>query len=138
MKNRKPMLSIPITPRTLATKVSGRLRLKILTANVHKPRMRAHNNSEPSCPPQTAEIRYCKGRKLFEFWATYITEKSLLMNEYIRHKNAIAMKKNCPRAAGRANAIHSGLPRAAPAMGGKEGRERNGRGGRRGEGEKWA
>ena len=76
MNNRKPILTSPITPSTLATNASGKLRLKILTANVQMLRIIAHNNNEPSCPPQTAEIRYLSGNAELEFCATYATEKS--------------------------------------------------------------
>jgi len=39
------------------------------------------------------------------------------MNAYTSTPNAIATNTNCPAAAGRASAIHSRLPTAAPAIG---------------------
>ena len=60
---------------------------------------------------------YCTGNWEFEFCATLSTEKSLVMNEYTRHSHANVTKNAWPRTAGRAIAIHTRSPRAAPAMG---------------------
>ena len=47
-----------ITPRTRATISSGRFLLKIVTRKAHNPNIVAHNNNEPSCPPQTPATLY--------------------------------------------------------------------------------
>ncbi len=57
MNSRKPTLTSPITPSTLATIASGTLRLNTPTSAVQTESVRAHSNSEPSCPPQTPETR---------------------------------------------------------------------------------
>jgi len=49
---------------------SGTLREKMLTMADHKDRIKAHNSNEPSCPPQTAEIRYTNGNWELELEAT--------------------------------------------------------------------
>ena len=55
MNEINPMLTMPITESTLASTSAGSLRLNSDTATVQVPRINAHNNSEPSCAPQTAE-----------------------------------------------------------------------------------
>ena len=102
---------------TRATISSGRCFESIDTAKVHHASISTHSSSEPSCEPQLAATLYCSGSCEFEFCATFSTEKSLLTNEYTRHSHANVTKKACPRAAGRATAIHTRSPRAAPAMG---------------------
>ena len=46
----------PITPSTLDATTMGKCWLHSATAAVQPAKTSAHNNKEPSCPPQTAEI----------------------------------------------------------------------------------
>ncbi len=57
MKPWNPMLMKPSTPSTRAANVSGRFLLKTATAIDHAESESAHNSSEPSCAPHTAEKR---------------------------------------------------------------------------------
>ena len=70
MNSRKPTATSPMTPMTRAIITSGMLRLKSVTAPVQTDNVSAHSSSEPSCPPHTAENRYCVGNWVFEFCAT--------------------------------------------------------------------
>ena len=117
MNNKKPTLIIPSTPRTRATISSGNCLLKTLTATDQPASINTHNNKDPSWEPQVAAIRNCKGSSELEFFATFITEKSLLTNEYPKHMNAIKTNTNCPCTTGLASAIHDGILRAAPIIG---------------------
>ena len=69
MNSRKPTLTRPMTPITRASITFGTLRLKVATAAVQPERISAHSNNEPSCAPQTPEIRYSSGRWELEFFA---------------------------------------------------------------------
>ncbi len=55
--NRNPVLIMPSTESTRASKTSGNERLKIATAPIHNAKIRHHNRIDPSCPPHTPEIR---------------------------------------------------------------------------------
>ncbi len=96
MKARKPTLTSPITLMTRATISCGRWRENTVTARVHTVSISAHSSSEPSWLPQVAATRYCSGSLELELVITLTTEKSLLMNEYIRQPKAIATNTNCP------------------------------------------
>ena len=117
MKSRKPIDTKPCTPITRAIISSGRCRENCATANVHQDNISTHSSIEPSCEPQLAATLYCRGNCELEFVATLSTEKSLLTNDQTRHRYARVTKNACPRAAGRATAIQTRSPRAAPAMG---------------------
>ena len=56
-KRIKPILTSPITPKTLATVVSGIFLLKKAINPVQIDKVNAHNNKDPSCAPQTPETR---------------------------------------------------------------------------------
>ena len=117
VNSRNPVLTNPITPITRATMTSGRCRLKSDTAAVQSPSISTQRSIEPSCEPQVAAMRYCRGNCELEFVATFSTEKSLLANDHPRHTKARATNRNWPCAAGRATPIQAGMPRAAPMMG---------------------
>jgi hypothetical protein len=57
VNSRKPKLTNPSTPITRPAKSCGRWRLKIATARVQAERIHAHNSSDPSCAPQSADTR---------------------------------------------------------------------------------
>ena len=57
MNNRNPTPTIPMTLSTRDTISCGKLRLKMLTANIHSPSISVHNSSEPSWPPHTPATR---------------------------------------------------------------------------------
>src|SRR2546426_9684962 len=56
-KSKKPTLIEPITLTTRASISWGKWRLNSVTATVQSPRIKVHNNSEPSCDPQVAAKR---------------------------------------------------------------------------------
>src|SRR5512133_429411 len=67
-------------PRTGTThgSSSGAERRLSATAAAEKPvRIRSQRSSEPSCPPQNAEIVYAVGSSRLVRSATYVNEKSL-------------------------------------------------------------
>ena len=70
MNNRKPVLIIPSTEITRTLNTSGRPLLNSVTATVQTHSINAHNHNDPSCAPQTAEIRYMTGNIEFELLAT--------------------------------------------------------------------
>jgi len=117
MNSRKPKLTIPITARMRATTGRGRLPENRVTASIQTASMKVQSSSEPSWPPQTPAIRYCKGRAELEFDATYQSEKSLLMKAEASSAKAAATSTNCVCAAVRATDIQARLPRAAPIKG---------------------
>src|SRR5262249_54415616 len=117
MKSKKPTLIAPMTLRTRASISGGTFRLYKVTAKVHRPRISVHKRSEPSCDPHVAANRYAIGNCEFELAATLRTEKSLLMNDQARHKNAVATRKNCARPAMTATLIHGEYRIVAPIMG---------------------
>ena len=106
-----------MTARMRADTFSGRCRLKVATANAQTVSISSQSRIEPSWLPQVAAIRYCSGRVLFELVATLRTEKSLATKLSARQKNANATSANSSRADGRASAIQSARPRAAPTIG---------------------
>ncbi|MCY1216236.1 hypothetical protein D9M72_281060 [compost metagenome] len=67
---RKPALIAPITASTRATAASGSCRLHADTASDHRPSISVHSSIEPSCPPQTAAMRYASGSALLALAAT--------------------------------------------------------------------
>ena len=74
INSKKPTLIKPMTPKILARMSSGRCFENKLTATVQMLSIIAHNNNEPSWPPQTAAIRNWMGSFEFELVATYATE----------------------------------------------------------------
>ena len=70
------METSPITPNTRPTVASGMFLLNWATNAVHIVNTKPHNNNEPSCAPQTPEIRYSVGKEVLELVAMYLTEKS--------------------------------------------------------------
>ena len=57
MNSMKPQLTIPSTASTRARITRGTLGVNMATAPVHTANTSDHNNNEPSCPPQTPEMR---------------------------------------------------------------------------------
>ena len=78
MNSKNPTAIRPSTPSTRDTMTSGNWLEKIDTAIIQVHNITSHNNSEPSCPPQTAAMRYMSGSWVLECCATYNTEKSLV------------------------------------------------------------
>ena len=83
-KSRKLSVKRPITARMRATTGSGRLRLKLATAQTQPACISSHSSRLPSWLPQEAAMRYISGRCEFECEATFSNEKSLLMKLSIR------------------------------------------------------
>ena len=80
MNSRKPILTMPMTDSTRAMSTSGRCLLNSATAAVQTDSVSAHSSSEPSCDPQTPDMRYINGCSRLECCDTYSTEKSCTMN----------------------------------------------------------
>ena len=70
MKSRKPKATSPKVPRTRATIASGSCRDSMATPKAHQVSISIHSSSDPSWPPQTPAIRYCRGSSEFECCAT--------------------------------------------------------------------
>ncbi len=70
MNRMKPAATRPSTPCTRATMSSGRLREKAATASPHRDSISTHSSSEPSWPPHTPAMRYSRGSRELECWAT--------------------------------------------------------------------
>ena len=77
MKIRNPRLIKPSMDRaTILSSGDDLSAVSFERNNVHVESINTQSNSDPSCPPHTAAILYPMGSAVFEFEATYRTEKS--------------------------------------------------------------
>jgi hypothetical protein len=57
VNSKKPALTKPITARMRANTTLGNAALNVDTACIHKPSIKIHSKSDPSCPPQMPATR---------------------------------------------------------------------------------
>ena len=77
MKIRKPRLIKPSMAKAIILRSGDDFSaVSFERNNVHAESINTQSNSDPSCPPHTAANLYPIGSAVFEFDATYRTEKS--------------------------------------------------------------
>ncbi len=111
------MLIKPKTTKIWLSTSAGKRLEKSDTATLQPARIIAHNNNEPSCAPQTADILNIEGRSVLELLATYLTEKSSTTKAFIKTANETIIQKNCPHNSGFANCANATLFLTMPNIG---------------------
>ena len=93
-RNAKNVATAPKTGTTQTTRSRAQRRFRSTAAAPNAVSTSSHRSSDPSCPPQNAEIVYEVGSASLVVRATYVNEKSFRSSAASSTSDATSVEKN--------------------------------------------